>query len=96
VTENPFESIESAQEYVQLLHEALDEAQTAIQRDIVSANQSQAADRGLDALRLVDYKLTQLRQHLTASSRLLNDLRMLRRLLRAERDQPPPDSAHGV
>jgi hypothetical protein len=39
----------------------------------------------VEALRLVAHKLNQLRQHLLASLRLLNDLRTLRRLLLNER-----------
>jgi hypothetical protein len=41
----------------------------------------ETAGRRLDALRLVDYKLTQLEHHLMTAGRLLNDLRALRRLL---------------
>jgi hypothetical protein len=89
--ESPFESIEGAQDYIHLLQAALDEAQRSIELDITTMHDTPAADRRLDALRLVDYKLGQLRQHLTASSRLLNDLRTLRRLLLAEREQAPRD-----
>jgi hypothetical protein len=90
-TEGPFESIEGAQDYIHLLQAAVDEAQSSIQLDIVKLRDTRAADRQLDALRLVDYKLGQLRQHLAAGSRLLNDLRTLRRLLLAEREQTPRD-----
>ena len=75
--DNPFDSIEGAQDYVHLLQAALDDAQRSVQQDIETMLDTPAADRRLDALRLVNYKLGQLRQHLSASSRLLNDLRTL-------------------
>src|SRR5688572_8432286 len=78
--ETPFDSIESAQEYVHLLVRVAEDVRTAIQRDIADAVSTQQTRR-VDALRLVDYKLKQLTEHLGASRRLLNDLRMLRRLL---------------
>ena len=87
MTENPFDSIESAHEYVHLLGEALEEAHATIRQDIGDATGTAGIDRRLDALRLVDYKLQQLRAHITAASRLLNDLRTLRRLLLSERDE---------
>ena len=53
---------------------------TGIERDIAEAVSTEQPRR-VDALRLVDYKLKPLKDHLSASRRLLNDLRMLRRLL---------------
>jgi hypothetical protein len=79
-----FGNIESAQEYVALLCEALDEAEQTIQQEIASPLAITGA-RHLDALRLVDYKLKILRQHFVASRRLLTDLRTLRRYLLDER-----------
>jgi hypothetical protein len=76
----PFDSLESAHEYVRLLASEIEEASADIQLDIVDATRDQAARR-LDALHMVDYKLKQLAQHMSASRRLLNDLRLLRRLL---------------
>jgi hypothetical protein len=84
--ETPFDSIEGAQEYVALLAEALEEAAAAIEQDTGATDGTAGAERRLQALRLVSYKLSQLRVHLTASRRLLNDLRTLRRLLLGERD----------
>jgi hypothetical protein len=46
----------------------------------------------LQALRIVEFKLDKLEQHLKTSSRLLNDLRTLRRLLLDERAEPGPES----
>ena len=81
--ETPFDSVESAQTYIALLREAVAEAQDGVREDIAAAA---AADRArhLDALRLVDLKLTQLGVQLRTSSRVLNDLRTLRRLLVGE------------
>lgn len=81
---SPFESLESAHDYLSLLREALEEAQASILDDAEVA-QKHGATRRLDALRLADHKLDRLRQHLLASLVLLNDLRTLRRLLLAER-----------
>jgi hypothetical protein len=83
--DTPFDSIEGAQEYVTLLAEALEEAVCAIQHEKAVAAGTQSAERRLQALRLIDYKLNQLREHLSASRRILNDLRTLRRLLLGER-----------
>jgi hypothetical protein len=89
--ETPFDSLESAHEYLSLMREALEEAYAAIQQDTAEAQLTQGAERRLEALRLVDYKLNQLRKHLLASLVLTNDLRTLRRLLLRERDA---SSAH--
>jgi hypothetical protein len=79
-----FGNIESAHEYVTLLCEALDEAERTI-GDELSAPSPVTRARHLDALRLVEYKLRSLRQHLLTSRRLLSDLRTLRRYLQDER-----------
>ncbi len=52
--------------------------------DIDLAQREHAARRQ-EALYLVNYKLTRLRHQLTSAGRLLNDLRILRRLLLNER-----------
>jgi hypothetical protein len=49
------------------------------------------ADRRKEALLLVSYNLAKLNLHITSSRRILNDLRMLRRLLLAERGMPAGD-----
>ncbi len=84
--DTPFDSLESAQTYIALLREAVGEAQEAIQEDIAEAAGSGPV-RHLDALRLVDHKLTQLGGQLRATGRILNDLRMLRRLLTSDGKQ---------
>ena len=85
MAETPFDSIEGALEYVHMLAREAEDVRTTLQGDIAEAFRSKN-QRHLDALRLVDYKLKQLTGHLTASRRILNDLRMLRRLLIGERD----------
>ena len=81
--QTPFDSVESAHDYVRLLAEALREARQEIEADIQAAKPKN--ERHLEALRLVQYKLDRLDQHLRNSSRVLNDLRSLRRLLLEER-----------
>jgi hypothetical protein len=84
-TSKPFESLESAHEYVGLLREVLDEAYVAILDEMAAAKQLAGVERRVDALRLVEHKLNLLRSHLLESLILLNDLRTLRRLLLSER-----------
>jgi uncharacterized membrane-anchored protein YhcB (DUF1043 family) len=78
--ERPFDNIESAHDYVRLLSEQIHDVESEIEEDIAEAADSGFARR-VDALQLVSHKLKQLKQHLAASSRVLNDLRALRRLL---------------
>ena len=80
--QNPFESIESAQEYVALLIEQVGDVEASVLEDVRATPES----RRLEALQLVCYKLSQLKMHLTSSGRMLNDLRALRRLLLDERE----------
>ena len=80
----PFDSVENTQEYFRFLSETLQEVKREIDRDIAAAA-DQKASRRVEALRLVLFKLQKLEEHVTASSRLLNDLRTLRRLLLQER-----------
>jgi hypothetical protein len=82
--QNPFASLESAQEFMGLLREAVDDAYAGNLDDIETARQAEGAERRVDALLVVDHKLNQLRQNVLASLVLLNDLRMLRRLLLGE------------
>jgi hypothetical protein len=84
--DSPFDSIESAQEYLKLLSEAVGEAKQAVTADI-GAPADPGRDRRVEALRLVLYKMEKLEQHVTAARRILNDLRTLRRLLMEERTE---------
>jgi hypothetical protein len=80
-SETPFDSIEGAHEYLKLLSQTVLEAQQAVQADLNGG----ANEKQLEALRLVFYNLEKLSHHLKAGSRILNDLRTLRRLLLQER-----------
>jgi len=83
MVDNPFESIESAQQYIGLLIEQVAEVEKSVADDVAAA----ASDsRRLEALQLANFKLSQLRIQLTSSRRTLNDLRVLRRLLLGERE----------
>ncbi len=82
--QTPFDSLENAHQYVRLLAEAIAEAKTEIAGDLGAAKQAKS-ERRVQALQVVQFKLDKLEQHLKTSSRLLNDLRTLRRLLLDER-----------
>jgi hypothetical protein len=71
-------------EYVNLLLEAIQEAQQQVQEEVALAASPRAARRK-QALQLASYKLDRLSAHVTGSRRVLNDLRTLRRLLLEER-----------
>ena len=80
----PFESIESAQEFMALLNSSIEEAIAEVSDD---RNQATAEGNGrrVEALDLALYKLRCLDANVHKSARLLNDLRTLRRLLFNER-----------
>ncbi len=80
----PFDSIESARQFVELLAEAVEEARGEVDADVALADGAQA-ERRKQALQLVAYNLAKLSVHLATSRRILNDLRNLRRLLLQER-----------
>ena len=86
--QTPFDTVENAHDYVRLLVEAIGEAKSEIAADLAVDTNVQPPRR-VEALRLVQFKLDKLEQQLQSSSRLLNDLRTLRRLLFDER----PESA---
>jgi hypothetical protein len=86
--QTPFDTVENAHDYVRLLVEAIAEAKSEIAADLAADTKAQP-QRRVEALRLVQFKLDKLEQQLQSSSRLLNDLRTLRRLLFDER----PESA---
>jgi hypothetical protein len=74
---------------VRLLGEAISEAKSEITTDLDVAARSKL-ERRVQALQIVQFKLEKLEKHLQTSSRLLNDLRTLRRLLLEERAEPAP------
>ncbi|HKD06176.1 MAG TPA: hypothetical protein VKB79_09770 [Bryobacteraceae bacterium] len=83
-SETPFDNIESSHEYVCLLADAVQDALAEVQADIALAG-ADDAKRRIEALQLVHFNLAKLVGHMTASRRILNDLRTLRRLLLDER-----------
>lgn len=87
--QTPFDSVENAHQYVRLLGAAITEAKSEIAADLGAAAQAKSKRR-LQALQVVQFKLDKLEQHLKTSSRLLNDLRTLRRLLLDERPETAP------
>jgi hypothetical protein len=74
----PFTTIESAEEFLQLLHAEIGKVRLEI--DTLLAENS-SVPRREEALRLVAHKLNQLESHTQTSLRLLHDLRTLRALL---------------
>ena len=81
---SPFDSIESAHDFIGLFAEAVADAKRDIESDI-QREEAANGSRRLDAFRLAAYNVEKLEQHLNKSRRILNDLRSLRRLLFAER-----------
>jgi hypothetical protein len=94
--ENPFGTIESAQEYMTLLADAVLEAKHDVEVEI-GADAAPRSSRQVDALRVVLYSLNKLDHHVQVSRRMLNDLRSLRRLMWQERAEEalskPPGSS---
>jgi hypothetical protein len=82
--ETPFDNIESAQQFVELLIEAIEESRRDVNADIALLEGNHSG-RSKQALQLVSANLAKLSQHMTTSRRILNHLRTLRRLLLQER-----------
>jgi hypothetical protein len=82
--DSPFETIESAQKFLELLSETVVEAKRDLSAD-VQREFVRGTSRRLDALRIALYNLEKLDVHMRQSNRILNDLRMVRRLLFQER-----------
>lgn len=79
---NPFESIESAHDFLTLLSDVVAEAKKDLDADI---SREATPSRRRDALRMAAYHIANLEHHMIRSRRILNDLRCLRRLLFNER-----------
>jgi len=93
---NPFSTIESAQDFVNLLAKAIREAKQEIE-SLMEREPAAETSRRLDALRICLYSVNKLEIHMHHSGRILNDLRTLRRLLLAERETKGEDtSAEGI
>ena len=80
--EDQFESLESAHNFVALLAESVGETKRELELDV---QREPITSRRLDALRVALYNLDKLELHINRTSRILNDLRSLRRLLFEER-----------
>lgn len=93
--ETPFDSIEGSHEYVDLLAEAIAEARVEVD-DEISIAEREHASRRKQALLLVSFNLAKLENHMTASRRILNDLRTLRRLLLDERRSEKTVAIHSA
>ncbi len=84
---SPFDTIESAHSFVQFLASTLAETKKEVSADIELETDGDV-NRRRDALLVAMYNLERLEYHLTRSTRLLNDLRSIRRLLLEERPKP--------
>ena len=82
--ETPFDNIESAEQFVELLIEAIDQSRRDVDADIAVSNGSRSG-RSKKALQLISSSLTKLSLHMANSRRILNHLKTLRRLLLQER-----------
>lgn len=83
----PFDTIESAHEFVALLEKSIEDAVLEV-KDYLETAKSERDQRRAEALTLAVYKMSQLSSHMHKSRRILNDLRTLRRLLFQERADP--------
>ena len=83
-----FESLESAHDFVALLAETVNETKKELEHDV---HRELSPSRRLDALRVALYSVDKLELHVSRTSRILNDLRTLRRLLFEERSEVEPD-----
>ena len=86
-----FDTIESAQDYIDLLVQAIEETRNDVGAEI-RLSRSPSEERRVQALQLVALNLTKLDGHISQCRRILNDLRTLRRLLLDERK--PTASEH--
>jgi hypothetical protein len=90
--ESPFDNVESAHQFVELLCEAIEEAQREVEEEIARPQ----SERRAQALQLVSYNLGKLALHMGTGRRILNDLRTLKRLFaqeRAAKDEEEPEVA---
>ena len=81
---SPFDTIESGQEFIEIFEAAIADTVIDVKADLTTASLEQAGRR-VEALRLVLHKLERLSSDVAHSRRLLNDLRILRRMLLSER-----------
>ena len=73
----PFDTIESAQEFMVVLESVIAETQSELQAMLNDVSD----ERRTEALRLALFKISQLETHTRKSRRILNDLGLIRSLL---------------
>jgi phospholipid N-methyltransferase len=83
--EQPFDSIESAHDFMNILSETILDALKDLKREQELALQYDEKRRA-QAMELAVFKLKLLSCHVHKSRRILNDLRMIRRLILNERE----------
>ena len=81
--ETPFDNIESAQQFVELLIQVINESKRDVDADIALV-EGTGSGQSKKALQLVSTNLAKLSQHMSKSRRILNHLKTLRRLLLQE------------
>lgn len=94
--ETPFDNIESAEQFVKLLIEAIEQSRRDVDADIALLEGNRSG-RSKKALQLASANLAKLRQHMVNSRRILNHLRILRGLLlqgRQRNSTPKTRNAH--
>jgi len=79
--QRPFDSIESALEFMELLEQTIEEASGELEE----LKQSAPSERSASGLSLAVYKIKQLGFHVQKSRRILNDLALIRGALTGER-----------
>ena len=78
--QRPFDSIESALEFMELLQETIEE----VSAELLQQKQNAANERSASGLSLAVYKVKQLDFHVQKSRRILNDLALIRGALTGE------------
>ena len=94
--ETPFDNIESAEQFVKLLIEAIDQSRRDVDAEIARSD-GNSSGRSKRALQLISTNLAKLSQQMADSRRILSHLRTLRRLLLQERqldDTPQARNNH--
>lgn len=79
-SQSPFQTIESARDFVTLLAETVIESRKELEEDVLRESNSKGSTR-LDVLRMALYSMEKLELHMATSSRILDDLRSQRRFL---------------
>jgi len=81
--ETPFDNIESAEQFVKLLIEAIKESKCDVDAEI-ALEEANRSGHNKKVLQLISANLAKLSQHMTTSRRILNHLKTLRQLLLQE------------